>query len=156
MAEPLDPDEPRELYPAALILEDVAIRRAAPFGSDVLAGLREANERLKETAGDPDAAARAHDEFHRRLVEPDGDGRLQAVHRGVRRELARYERAALTCAGRVHRRVAGHDAIVSALERGDGAAAARKVRAHWVRALDELAADLDGQSLRAGALARSS
>jgi DNA-binding GntR family transcriptional regulator len=140
----LDPDEPRDLYPAALILEDVAIRRSAPFGSETIDGLRAANERLKATAHDPAAAAEAHDDFHRRLVEPDGDGRLQAVHRGVRRELARYERAALACAGRVHRRAAGHDAIVSALERGDGAAAARKVRAHWVRALHELAADLDG------------
>src|SRR3954453_12637171 len=91
----LDADELRDLYPAALILEDVATRRAAPVDAVDLAGLRELNARLRATAGDPEAAAAAHGEFHERLVEADGDSRLHAVLRSVRRELEPYESAAL-------------------------------------------------------------
>jgi DNA-binding GntR family transcriptional regulator len=140
----LDADELRDLYPAALILEDVAVRRAAPLDAVELAALREVNARLRATAGDPDAAAAAHGEFHDRLVEADGDSRLHAVLRTVRRQLEPYERAALTCAARVRRRAARHEGILSALERGDRRTAARRTRAHWVAARDELAAELDG------------
>src|SRR4051812_18887819 len=143
-AQTLDPDELRDLYPAALILEDVAIRRAAPMDAVELAALREVNARLRATADDPEAAAAAHDEFHVRLVEGDGDSRLQAVLRTVRRELEPYERAALACATRVRRRAAHHEGIVSALERGDRGTAARRARAHWVAALDEMTAELGG------------
>jgi DNA-binding GntR family transcriptional regulator len=139
----LDADELRDLYPAALILEDVAMRRAAPLDPGGLAGLREVNARLRATADDPDAAAAAHGEFHRRLVAADGDSRLHAVLRIVRRQLEPYERAALGCAARVRRRAAHHEHILSALERGDRPAAAKRVRAHWVAARDELAAELD-------------
>jgi DNA-binding GntR family transcriptional regulator len=140
----LDPEELRDLYPAALILEDVATRRAAPLDTVEIAALREVNDRLRATAHDPEAAAAAHGEFHARLVEGDRDSRLQAVLRTVRRQLEPYERAALACAPRVHRRAAHHEAIVSALERGDRRTAARRVRAHWVAALDEMTAELDG------------
>jgi DNA-binding GntR family transcriptional regulator len=139
---PLDPEELRDLYPAALILEDLATRRAAPVDAADVAALREVNARLLATAEDPDAAAAAHHEFHVRLVEGDADTRLQAVLRTVRRQLEPYERAAMACAGRVRRRVAGHEDILAALDRGDRHTAARRVRAHWVAALDELAAEL--------------
>jgi len=141
--EHLDADELRDLYPANLILEDVAIRRAGPVDVVELARLREVNARLRSLAGDPDAAAEAHREFHVRLVEADGDSRLQAVLGSVRRELEPYERFALDCAERVRRRVAGHEGIVSALERGDRPAAARRARAMWTEALHEVASELD-------------
>jgi DNA-binding GntR family transcriptional regulator len=139
----LDPDELRDLYPAALLLEDVATRRAAPIDAVELAGLRAVNARLRATAEDPAAATAAHDEFHARLVDGDGDLRLHDALRSVRRELEPYERAALACAARVRRRATHHEGIVSALERGDRHAAARRVRAHWVAARDELAAELE-------------
>jgi DNA-binding GntR family transcriptional regulator len=139
----LDADELRDLYPAALILEDVAMRRAAPVDAGELAVLRQLNARLLDTAGDPDAAAAAHEEFHDRLVVADGDSRLRAVLDSVRRELEPYERAALACSGRVRRRAAHHEGILSALERGDRRTAARRARAHWVAARDELAAELE-------------
>jgi DNA-binding GntR family transcriptional regulator len=139
----LDADELRDLYPAALILEDVAMRRAAPLDAVELAALREVNARLRATAEDPDAAAAAHGEFHERLVEADRDSRLQAVLRTVRGQLEPYERAALGCAARVRRRAAHHEGILSALERGDRGTAARRTRAHWVAARDELAAELE-------------
>jgi DNA-binding GntR family transcriptional regulator len=139
----LDADELRDLYPAALILEDVAMRRAAPVGAVDLAGLRELNARLRATAGDPEAAAAVHREFHARLVEADGDSRLHTVLGSIRHQLEPYERAALGRADRVRRRAAGHEAILSALERGDRMTAALRTRAHWVAARDELAADLE-------------
>jgi DNA-binding GntR family transcriptional regulator len=140
----LDADELQDLYPAALILEDVATRRAAPLDAVELAALREVNARLRATADDPEAAAAAHGEFHERLVGGDGDTRLHAVLRTVRRQLEPYERAALACAARVRRRAAHHEGIVSALERGDRRAAAHRVRAHWVAARDEIAAEIEG------------
>src|SRR3954463_5447973 len=120
MPEPaLDADELRDLYPAALILEDVATRRAAPVDAVDLAGLRAVNARLRATAGDAEAAAAVHGGFHDRLVEAGADSRPPAVLESIRRQLEPYERAALGCAERVRRRAAHHEGILSALERGD-------------------------------------
>jgi DNA-binding GntR family transcriptional regulator len=139
----LDPEELRDLYPAALILEDVATRRAAPLDAADLAALREVNARLRATADDPDAAAAAHVEFHARLVEADDDSMLHSVLRTVRGQLEPYERAALACTKRVLERAARHEGIVAALERGDRRTAAHRVRAHWVAVRDQLAAELE-------------
>ena len=124
----LDTNELRELIPSLLILEGVAIRESPPFDAEAIAQLRAANRRLRDSAGDPTAAALADDEFHRQLAARCGNERLLGVVDVVRKALLRYERVYMLSSDRLKRSVGEHEAIVAALEAGDHDLAAEHVR----------------------------
>jgi DNA-binding GntR family transcriptional regulator len=135
---PLDAVELRELLAAALILEGLALRRTRAFDAADVARLRAAALRARLVVNDPAAAARAEDDFHRRLVERCGDARLLAVLTPVQDALLEYRRAAP---------VGGSDpeAIVAALESGDHEAAALRLRATFASTLARLLAGVDAR-----------
>jgi DNA-binding GntR family transcriptional regulator len=137
----LDVGELRELLPAAVILESLAVRQAPRFDGAAIDRLRRAAARLRRAAiADPAVAASAEDDFHRELVEPCGDARLLATVRAAQRALLPYRAAAPV--GAVH-----FDAIVDALERGDNAGAADRIRASFTGTLARLLAGVEGPSL---------
>jgi DNA-binding GntR family transcriptional regulator len=137
----LDAGELRELYPAALMLECLAVREAPPYDAETLAALRAANDRLR-AAADPVGAMAADDDFHVTLLRHCDNERLLDVLRPVRRALLRYERAYMVERARIERSAAQHEAIVAALERGDRAAAAQGVRENFMHALPDLEAQI--------------
>lgn len=145
-AAPLDVDELRELYPATLMLECLAVRDAPPYDEATLDRLRAANDRLRAAASDPVAALAADDDFHATLVSSCENEPLLEVLGRVRRSLLRYERVYMIDAERVTRSADEHAAIVAALERGDHAAAAGGVRENYTGALPELAAQIERDS----------
>jgi DNA-binding GntR family transcriptional regulator len=132
----LDAAELRELLPAALILESLAVRMAPPFNAAAIERLRRASSRLQRAAADPAAAANAEDEFHGELVRCCGDMRLRAMARSAQRALLPYWRAAPV--GAVHQ-----DAIVDDLERGDNDGAADRIRASFSATLARLLAGVE-------------
>jgi DNA-binding GntR family transcriptional regulator len=134
-ADVLDPAELRELIPSLLILEGVAVRESPPFDADAIAGLRAANQRLLEAAGDPTAAALADDDFHRRLLAGCRNAHLLEVVDLVRKALMRYERVYMLSPDRTARSHGEHEAIVAALEDGDHALAAQRVRENFTSGL---------------------
>jgi DNA-binding GntR family transcriptional regulator len=136
---PLDGAELRELLPAALILEDLAVRRAPTFDGPAIERLRAACARMRAAAGRPAVAAVAEDEFHRELVRGCEDARLRAMALGVQGRLMPYREAAPV--GAVH-----HDAVVDALESGDNVGAARRIRAAFVATLARLLAGIEPRS----------
>jgi DNA-binding GntR family transcriptional regulator len=132
----LDPAELRELVPAEVILEGLALREEPEFDDAVIARLRAASAELRCAAGDPAVAARAEHEFHRVLIGRSRDDQLRAVALGVQRALLPYRLAAPV--GAVH-----HDAIVDDLERGDHDAAAERIRAAHSATLARLLAGVE-------------
>jgi len=142
-ADLLDPAELRELIPSLLILEAVAVGESPPFGPEAIAALRAANRRLLDSAGDAAAAASADDEFHRRLTAGCENAHLQEVIDLVRKALRGYERRYMTSPERVAGSVDEHEAIVAALEIGDHALAANRVRANFTSGLPMLEAQLE-------------
>lgn len=136
-ADVLDAAELRELIPSLLILEGVAVRESPPFDEAAIAELRAANQRLRD-AGDPETGALADDEFHRRLLAACSNTNLLEVVDLVRKALMRYERAYLLSPERVAQSVDEHEAIVQALESGDHALAAERVRANFTSGLPDL------------------
>ena len=140
----LDSREVRELYPAVLVLEAVAVRDAPPFDAAAIERLSEANAGLV-AARDAAAAARADDEFHRRLTEHCGNSRLLDVVRPLRQALMDYERVYFSTPERRARSVAQHAAIADALAAGDQGRAAALVRDNFTTALPELTAELDAR-----------
>ena len=137
--------EVRELYPAVLVLEAVAVRDAPPSDAASLERMREANRAL-EAATDAEAGARADDLFHQRLTEGCGNQRLLDVVRPLRQALMAYERVYFSTRPRRSRSAGQHAAIVDALAAGDQEGAAALVRDNFTTALPELTAELDERS----------
>jgi DNA-binding GntR family transcriptional regulator len=134
-ADVLDPAEVRELIPSLLILEGVAVRESPAFDAEAIAGLRAANERLLESVGNPTAAAQADNDFHRRLLAGCTNTHLLEVVDLVRKALMRYDRVYMLSPERTARSHGEHEAIVAALEEGDHALAAERVRENYTSGL---------------------
>jgi DNA-binding SARP family transcriptional activator len=130
--------EARELYPLAVVLESIAIRNLPAVDPAVIAALRDANGRMRAAAGDPAAAMLADDDFHALLTAGCTSDALRAVLRRVKRALLRYEREYMREPARVQRSAEQHDEIVRALERGDQAGAAQRLRRNLTAGLPEL------------------
>jgi DNA-binding GntR family transcriptional regulator len=133
----LDPAELRELIPSLLILEGVAVRESPRFDAEAIAELREANQRLKDSADDATAAAQADDDFHRRLTAGCQNANVLRVVDLVRKALLGYERLYLLAPERLAGSVAEHEAIIQALEAGDHNLAAERVRENFTSGLPE-------------------
>jgi DNA-binding GntR family transcriptional regulator len=134
-ADVLDPAELRELIPSVLMLEGVAVRESPPFDAEAIAALRAANRRLLDSAGDPEAAALADDQFHRRLTAGCKNAHLLELVDLVRKALMRYERVYMLSPERLARSVGEHEEIVTALERRDHAVAADRLRENFTSGL---------------------
>ncbi len=137
-AAPLAMSEARRLFPAAVVLESVAVRRSPRFDEQRLRALRDANANFRAAAHDPASAIVADDEFHRRLTAACGNDELVAALAPIKRALLRYERVYMADAERVERSAAQHDAIIAALERGENAEAARLLQENLGRGLPDL------------------
>ena len=135
--------EARELYPLAVVLESLAIRQTPAFDSAAIEGLREANRRMRAAVRDPAAAMLADDDFHARLTAGCASEPLLAVLRPIKRALLRYEQVYMSEARRVARSVAQHDEIVRALERGNHAEAAQRLRRNLTGGLPDLTGALE-------------
>jgi DNA-binding GntR family transcriptional regulator len=140
----LDSREVRELYPAVLLLEAMAVRNAPEYTREALDALREANARLR-AADDAQSGSRADDEFHRLLTADCGNERLLSVVAPLRRALLPYERVYFATAEHRGRSADQHDEIIAALAAGDRTRAANLVRENFTTALPDLTAELDAR-----------
>ena len=141
-ADVLDPAELRELIPSLLILESAAVRDSPPFDAAAIAELRAANRRISDSEGDAVAAAKADDDFHRRLLADTENPQLLEVVDLVRKALLRYERLYMLSPDRLARSVAEHEAIIEALEAGDHALAAERLRENFTSGLPDVDAQI--------------
>jgi DNA-binding SARP family transcriptional activator/DNA-binding GntR family transcriptional regulator len=135
--------EARRLFPAAVVLESVALRRAPCFDEASLELLRSTNRRLRDSQTNPAAAVAADYDFHRHLTARCGNEEILSALRPVKRALLRYERIYMTDADRIERSAEQHDAIIAALERRDHAHAAQLLRWNLTRGLPDLASALE-------------
>jgi DNA-binding GntR family transcriptional regulator len=147
----LDSHEVRELYPAVLLLEAMAVRDHPPYTAAQLDALRAANTHVR-AATNGEVGARADDEFHRALTYGCLNRRLLGVVDPVRRALLPYEAVYMDAPQRRDRSADQHDAIVEALAAGDHAGAANLVRANFTTALPDLTAELDARAKKGGSL----
>ena len=120
------------------MLESLAVRQMPPLDGPALDALRSANERLRAAVDDPSAAIAADDDFHRALTAGCGNEHLLTALDPVRRALLRYERVYMREPVRIERSVAQHEGIIEALERGDHADAAQRVRENLLGGLPDL------------------
>jgi DNA-binding GntR family transcriptional regulator len=145
-ADVLDSGELRELIPALLMLEAVAVRDSPAFDDKAIAALRAANQRLRDSTDDAAEAALADDEFHRRLTARYASSHVLELIDVFRKALLSYERLYMLSPERLAQSVGEHEAIVAALEGGDHVLAADRVRENFTSGLPTLDVPLGERS----------
>jgi DNA-binding GntR family transcriptional regulator len=133
----LDEAELREAYPIALLLEGMAVR-ATDYDARIIGRLRERNDEMAASAGDPSAAAHLDYAFHDELVAQCDNDQLLATLRPLKRILLRYEHRYMATPDAVQSSVAQHALIIEAIDRGDLDGAARAVEANFRQSLAEV------------------
>jgi DNA-binding GntR family transcriptional regulator len=127
------PVELLEMFEVMAELEAVCARLAATrITDDALAELHATNERCNAAveARDADGYYRENERFHAILYRQSGNGFLEKECLALHKRLQPFRRMQLRLRGRLRQSMAEHEAIVVALEQGDGEAAASAVRAH--------------------------
>jgi DNA-binding GntR family transcriptional regulator len=81
-------------------------------------------------AGDPQAYHEANERFHNAVYAGSHNAYLAEITLGTRERLSPFRRAQFRAAGRLAQSQAEHGRVVTAILRGDGAAAAREMRGH--------------------------
>lgn len=137
-----------EIVQARAALEALAAQQAAARATDEeLAGLRAVIEEMREraAAGDLLGYSRGNARFHAGILEASRHGTAQRLVAGLKAQVVRYQFRTILVPGRAAHSLREHEAVLAALERRDGEAAAAAMRAHLggvVHNLPEAAARL--------------
>jgi DNA-binding GntR family transcriptional regulator len=145
---PLTIDDAREIHMIVAQIEGLAARQAAARPKGVRLAMtkemRQLNAHFSKAAQaripDSDRLHDLDDAFHQRYVDVGAGPRLRTLHAAVKPQAERYGRIyTSTLVSEVVTSVAEHEAIVKALEAGDGAKAQRAVQTNWENAAERLA-----------------
>jgi DNA-binding GntR family transcriptional regulator len=145
---PLTTDDAREIHMIVAQIEGLAAREAAAKPQAVRQAMtremRQINGQFSKAAQvrlpDSDLLHDLDDAFHQRYVDVGAGPRLLALHNAVKPQAERYGRIyTSTLVSEVATSVAEHEAIIKALEAGDGAKAQRAVQTNWENAAERLA-----------------
>ncbi|MFA5538155.1 MAG: GntR family transcriptional regulator [Gemmobacter sp.] len=133
----LDHNQLAELYAVRAELEGLAARLAARHATEeevrVLRAMVEDDRRL---LGDPQAMSRANRRFHKQIHLASHNRYLVQQLGLVHRSMALLASTSLAAEGRDAAALGEHDAIVAAIEAGDGDAACAALRTHISRAFE--------------------
>jgi len=127
------PVELIEMFEVMAELEAACGRLAARRISDAaLADLRDANARCRAAveARDSDSYYTENERFHRIIYQQSGNGFLEQETTKLHKRLKPFRRKQLGFRGRMAQSMAEHEAIVAALEQGDGARAGDTLHKH--------------------------
>jgi DNA-binding GntR family transcriptional regulator len=127
------PVELIEMFEVMAELEAVCARLAATRISDeALRDLYDTNARCNAavSAQDADGYYRENERFHAIIYRQSGNSFLEQECLRLHRRLQPFRRVQLRLRGRLKQSMSEHEAIVAALETGDGEAAASAIRSH--------------------------
>jgi DNA-binding GntR family transcriptional regulator len=143
----IDARELAEVFDIRASLEALAARRAAERNApQAMAPINQILAELAEAiaARDVDAHSRCNAAFHEQLVRMSDNRRLLSLYTSLHAQItiARVHAQSTSWTTRADLELREHQAIVEAIARGDGEAAARSVTQHIERAARSLTADL--------------
>jgi len=145
----LDHNQLAELYVVRAELEGLAAKLAAKHASpEEVKVLRDMVEEDRALLDDPGALSRANRRFHKQIHLASHNRYLVQQLDLVHRSMALLASTSLAAEGRGEAALAEHDAIVRAIETGDGEAAQEALRAHISKAF-ETRLKLDANAVRA-------
>ena len=144
---PLTRGDGHEVFLVVGHLEGLAARQAASLPTErrrkLVQRLRAVNKELARAARAKAAPARLFDldvAFHQTYVEDAAGPRVVSLHRAIKPQCERYARLYINVLlDELSTSVREHDAIASAIAKGDPRAAQRAVETNWQNAADRLA-----------------
>ena len=146
------PKEAAEVYEVRALLEGAASREFAQNASEAqVAALREAFGDVDRAGADDDAAAllRAKNRFYDVLFEGADNATIRSILQGLQARVAVLRATSLTAPGRPRQSVIEIRAIVDAVERRDGDAAAEAAAFHVRQAAEVAFSQIGSASLPA-------
>lgn len=133
----LDHSQLAELYLVRAELEGLAARLASRHAApEEVRVLRKMVEEDRKLMGDPEALSRANRRFHKQIHLASHNRYLVQQLDLVHRTMALLATTSLAAEGRSEGTLAEHEAIVEAIEAGDGAAAYSALKDHISRAFE--------------------
>lgn len=133
----LDHSQLAELYLVRAELEGLAARLASRHAApEEVRVLRKMVEEDRKLMGDPDALSRANRRFHKQIHLASHNRYLVQQLDLVHRTMALLATTSLAAEGRSEGTLAEHEAIVEAIEAGDGEAAYSALKDHISRAFE--------------------
>ena len=146
----LTPQRIADMFETTAEVEALCVRlatyRMTPLEQGQLIDLHEASGAAVE-AGDVDAYDRLNRAFHEALYAATHNGFMAEQALALRERLAAFRRTQLRYGDRIRRSREEHGEILAAIAEGDGEVAARRMRAHMLRAaaaLGRYIAEVDG------------
>jgi DNA-binding GntR family transcriptional regulator len=145
---PLTREDASELYSIVGHLEGLAGRQAVKLPKDqrnqLVATMREINAKLRSIARTRNLNGESifdlDTEFHRVIVEASAGPRLMLLHNGIKPQTERYWRLyASNIIDKLEVSVKEHEAIISAIQKGDPEAAENTLILNWVHGFERLA-----------------
>lgn len=130
---PLSRTEFLELYQVREALEMMAVKLAVPrLQADDFEALQALIDRMAAHAERDEVTEffEVNVEFHSRLIEASGNGKLRELYRQLLGQLGRYRLRSLTLRGNLGRSVSEHAAILRAAKRGEAERAAHLMAEH--------------------------
>ena len=127
------PVELLEMFEVMAELESVCVRLAAVrITEKALAALKETNRRCAQAVenNDPDRYYVENETFHKTLYRQSANSFLEQECLRLHRRLKPFRRMQLQLRGRLKQSMAEHEAIVDALDKGEGDEAAVAIRKH--------------------------
>jgi len=133
----LDHNQLAELYAVRSELEGLAARLAAQYAApEEVRVLRKMVEDDRKLVDDPEALSRANRRFHKQIHLASHNRYLVLQLDLVHRTMALLATTSLAVEGRSQGSLAEHDAIVKAIENGDGDAAYAALKTHISKAFE--------------------
>jgi phosphonate utilization transcriptional regulator len=137
----IDVEEADQIYELRSVLDEFAGRRVAQTVTpEIVRELRARVDRMEKAAvkNDIDGYHRTNLEFHDRLVELAGNGKLLLTYRRLVNELNLFRRAALAQVGTLLVSTREHREIVNRIAAGEAAAAGRALQEHVFASRDRM------------------
>jgi phosphonate utilization transcriptional regulator len=134
-------EEADQIYELRSVLDEFVGRRVAQTATpEVVRELRSRVDRMEKAAAnnDVDTYHRTNLEFHDRLVELAGNGKLLVTYRRLVNELNLFRRTALSQIGTLSVSTREHRAIVDRIAARDAEAAGRALQQHVIASRDRM------------------
>ena len=134
-------EEADQIYELRSVLDEFVGRRVAQAVTpEIVRELRSRVDRMEKAAAqnDIDTYHRTNLEFHDRLVELAGNGKLLVTYRRLVNELNLFRRTALSQVGTLSVSTREHREIVNRIAAGDALAAGRALQEHVIASRDRM------------------
>jgi len=135
---PLSENEIRDVYPMVGLLECFGLQTIPPLSTRKVQHLNRISAAMEKEVDKPLRRIQLDDEWHRVLLDDNGNECLTQILRELKQLILRYEYTFMQVSEWVTVSLNEHAGMIRNLEQGDRLGAVRILDRHWVRSMEAL------------------